>query len=123
MSQQTIVQEGAFDSTVREQINDNFTELYGSALAVDAIVGPSSSTDGDVVVFDGATGKLAQDTGLVAADIVTGPASVTDGKVAVFSGTTGKLIAADADGVSVGPFTTITSITVVNGLVTDLQGS
>lgn len=30
MSQQHIVQEGAFDSTVRQQIEDNFTELYGT---------------------------------------------------------------------------------------------
>lgn len=54
---------------------------------------------------------------------VVGPSSVTSGKVAVFSGTTGKLIAANSSGATAGPFTTITAIQVVNGLVTSLTGS
>ncbi len=54
--------------------------------------GPASSTDGDVVVFNGATGKLGKDTSLVASSLVVGPASVANGDVAVYDGTTGKLI-------------------------------
>lgn len=31
MTQQTIRNEGAFDLTIRKQVNDNFDELYGSS--------------------------------------------------------------------------------------------
>lgn len=31
MTQETIINEGAFEQTIRTQINNNFTELYGSA--------------------------------------------------------------------------------------------
>lgn len=31
MTQQTIQNEGAFDLTIRKQVNDNFDELYGSS--------------------------------------------------------------------------------------------
>lgn len=123
MAQQTITEVGAFTNDAAKQINDNFTEVYNFTPSADAVLGPASAVDGDVVVYDGTTGKLVQDTSLVAADVVTGPASVTANKVVLFNGTTGKLIKADSAGVSAGPFTSITSITVVDGLVTDLQGS
>lgn len=54
---------------------------------------------------------------------VTGPATSTDGAVVLWDGTTGTKIKDGPVGVSVGPFTAITSITVVNGVITDLQGS
>jgi hypothetical protein len=53
------------------------------------VVGPDSSTDGGVVVFDGTTGKVLKDAGFVPVD---GPDSSTDGGVVIFDGTTGKVI-------------------------------
>lgn len=97
--------------------------LSGGAAPVGNVVGPASATDGAVALFDGTTGLLLKDGVTLGADIVTGPASVTAGKVAVFSGMTGKVVAANATGVTVGPFTVITGIQVVNGLVTALTGS
>jgi hypothetical protein len=87
------------------------------------VSGPSSATSGDLPAFGDATGTALVDSGVLAASVVVGPASVAANKVALFSGTTGKLLKADAAGVSAGPFTTITSITVVNGLITALTGS
>ena len=57
------------------------------------VVGPASSTDGDIALFDGTTGKLLQDGGKLGSNLVTGPASATSGDIATFSGTSGKIIA------------------------------
>lgn len=35
------------------------------------VVGPAGATDGDIVLFDGATGKLIKDSGVNISDIVT----------------------------------------------------
>lgn len=86
------------------------------------VVGPASATDGALALYDGTTGKLVKDGVTLGSTVVVGPASVTDGAAALFDGTTGKLLKAAA-GISAGPFTAITSITVVNGIVTDLQGT
>ena len=123
MAKQTITDEGAFTKGTKTKINANFTELYATPPNANGIVGPASATDGGIVTFDGTTGKLAKDSTVTSATVVVGPASVTSGKVAVFSGTTGKLIAANSTGATAGPFTTITAIQVVNGLVTTLTGS
>jgi hypothetical protein len=56
------------------------------------VVGPASSTTGRVATFNGTTGKLIQDGGVLLSNLVTGPASSTTGRVATFNGTTGKLI-------------------------------
>lgn len=56
------------------------------------VVGPIGAVDGDVVVYNGPTGKLVKDTGLSSAQVVRGPASVVDSNIAVFSGTTGKVL-------------------------------
>lgn len=55
-------------------------------------VGPGSSVSGNIVSFNGTTGKLGQDSGVAAASVVVGPASVTTNRIATFNGTTGKLI-------------------------------
>ena len=57
------------------------------------VTGPTSSTNGDLVAFNGTGGNLVEDTGIPAANVVQGPSVAVDGDVAVFSGTTGKLIA------------------------------
>lgn len=36
------------------------------------VVGPASSTDGDIVLFDGATGKLLKDSGIASVDVAVG---------------------------------------------------
>ncbi len=123
MARQEVKDEGAFTKRNKKACNDNFTALYASGLAAGAIIGPASSTDGGIVTYDGTTGLLAKDSTVTSASVVVGPASVTSGKVAVFSGTTGKLLAANSTGATAGPFTTITAIQVVNGLVTTLTGS
>ncbi len=123
MARQEIKDEGSFTKRNKKAINDNFTALYNSGLAAGAIIGPASSTSGGIVTYDGTTGLLAQDSAVLTSTVVVGPASVTSGKVAVFSGTTGKLLAANSTGATAGPFTTISGITVVNGLVTALTGS
>lgn len=56
------------------------------------VVGPASATSGDVVSFNGTTGKLVQDSGKLAANLVTGPASATASRLCSFNGTTGKII-------------------------------
>ena len=63
------------------------------------VVGPASSTDGNLVKFDGTTGKLIKDGGSAGTGDVVGPASSTDGAVATFDGATGKLL---KDGVTLG---------------------
>lgn len=54
--------------------------------------GPSSSTDGNLASFDGASGKVIKDSGVAASSVVVGPSSATDGNVATFDGATGKKI-------------------------------
>lgn len=63
----------------------------------DLVEGPASATDGNLVVFDGATGKLVKDGGAPAGGgDVTGPASANDTEICVFDSTTGKLIKASS---------------------------
>jgi len=54
--------------------------------------GPISSTDGAVVLFDGATGRALKSGVKFERDLVTGPASSTDGFIPVFDGATGKAL-------------------------------
>ena len=43
--------------------------------------------------LSGTTGKVTNDSGVVAANVVTGPASSVLNRIAVFAGTTSKMIA------------------------------
>lgn len=63
-----------------------------SSVGTGDFVGPGSSVSGNIVSFNGTTGKLGQDSGVAAASVVVGPASVVTARIATFSGTTGKLI-------------------------------
>ena len=126
------VQASVYVGTTLTGDGSSASPLEAVATGTGDVVGPASAVDGTVAAFDGATGKLIADSGVAAADLVVtsdlddlvvGPASVTAGKVAIFDGTTGKLIEADAAGATAGPFTVITSIEVVNGLVVTLTGS
>jgi hypothetical protein len=64
----------------------SFATPPGGGAGSGDVVGPSSSADGHLAVFDGLTGKLIKDGGAVPAGggDVYGAASVTDGHLAVF---------------------------------------
>jgi hypothetical protein len=118
--------------------------------AASVVVGPSSAVSGTLASYSGTTGKLVADSGKVAANVVTGPASATDNAVARFDATTGKIVqdsavtiadttgdlvtagdvraatfhvGATAGADSGGALTSITSITVVKGIVTAITGT
>jgi hypothetical protein len=56
------------------------------------VVGPASSTAGRVATFNGTTGKLIQDGGVLLSNLVSGPASAVTTRLAAFNGTSGKLL-------------------------------
>jgi hypothetical protein len=56
------------------------------------VVGPASSTNGAVAVYNGTTGKLLQNGTKLEADLVTGPAASVDSEFAIYNSTTGKII-------------------------------
>ena len=64
-----------------------------------AVVGPSSSTDGQIAIFDGVTGKVIKDSGFTIATSVPENAVFTDTTYEVFDTTTDGLVpAADGSG-------------------------
>lgn len=56
------------------------------------VVGPGSAVAGQLASFDGVTGKLLQDSGVVAAEVAIGAASATNNNVVTFSGAGGKAL-------------------------------
>lgn len=72
------------------------TKVNKLLLEEEPVYGPSSSADNTVAIFDGTTGKLVKDSGILIEDIgsgdVVGPSSSTADAVALWSGTTGKLL-------------------------------
>lgn len=56
------------------------------------VVGPGSSTNGNLAVFDGISGKLLKDGGAKPTGDVVGPAGAVSGNVVLFDGATGKLV-------------------------------
>ena len=56
------------------------------------IKGPDTSIDGGIAVFDGTDGKVLKDAGFKPEQFIVGPESSIDGGIAVFDGTTGKLV-------------------------------
>jgi hypothetical protein len=69
--------------------------LSGTGTACGAgggISGPGSSTNGDIVSWNGTAGTTVADSGVLASSVVVGPASAGSGNAATFNGTTGKLI-------------------------------
>jgi hypothetical protein len=132
MARQTITQQGAFTGETLSKVNANFTELYGTP------AGGSALTSAHLLV--GNASNVATDTA-VTGDVTITNAGVTAIKASVslttpvLGAATGTSINLSGDcraatyhagataGVSAGPFTTITGITVVNGIVTALTGS
>lgn len=68
--------------------------IYWNAIQANmgAVIGPASSTDGHLVLFDGPSGKSVKDGGAVPTGNVVGPSSAVDGHIAAFDTTTGKLL-------------------------------
>ena len=66
----------------------------GQSVGTGDVTGPASSTSGNLVTFNGTTGKIIQDSGITIASLgdVDGPASAASGNIASYSGTTGKII-------------------------------
>jgi len=58
------------------------------------VIGPATSTDFNIALFDGNTGKIIKDSGVNISELgdVIGPDSAVDNQVALYNGTTGKLI-------------------------------
>ena len=65
---------------------------WAANAATGDVVGPASATTGRIASYNGTTGKLIQDSGVLASAVVVGPASATDHRLAVYDGTTGKLL-------------------------------
>jgi hypothetical protein len=59
------------------------------------IMGPDVSINGDIPIFDGITGKVIKDSGFTPEQFTIGPESSTSGNVAIFDGTTGKALKDD----------------------------
>lgn len=120
MAQKKLVQEGAFDSTVRKQIDDNFTELYGTAVG-------GALTSAHLLI--GNASNLATDTA------VTGDVAFTNaGVTSIAAGiTTAKLTAGVAAGYVVArgitaldgsnPTTIVTGLTTITGFAVCLNRS
>lgn len=70
--------------------------LYGFSSAVGAnVIGPASSTVGDVTAFNSTTGTLLQDTGIASSSLLTNTAAATAAHIPVWSSsisTGGKLV-------------------------------
>lgn len=82
--------------SVRVNAGETALEFFTLSVTGD-VVGPGSSTDSAIALFDGATGKLIKDSGTTLGDLagggdVTGPGSATDSAIALFDGATGKLL-------------------------------
>jgi hypothetical protein len=79
------------DMYIRFSTNDG--RSWGEPLLISnlagSVIGPESSVDGNIAVFDGATGKVIKDAGF---EPIKGPESSVDGNIAVFDGATGKVI-------------------------------
>lgn len=65
---------------------------WSSAPGSGDVVGPASSTNGYVALWDGTTGKLLKNSTLDPSTIVIGPASAVNNRVVFFDSTSGKLI-------------------------------
>lgn len=65
---------------------------WSSAPGSGDVSGPASSTDNEIAIFNGTTGKIIKNSSILVTNVVIGPASATDGYVPLFDGTTGKLL-------------------------------
>lgn len=69
--------------------NGQTVQIPETALGVQ---GPGSATTGDLPSFNGTSGRILQDSGVLGSTVVVGPSSATASHLAAFNGATGKLI-------------------------------
>jgi hypothetical protein len=94
------------------QAVSNVTTL--NTKTVSSIVeGPASSTSGNLASFNGTTGKVVQDAGLLTTNIVTSTSTPTANQVATFTGT-GKAIQNVTVTITAGAITNVTSINTID---------
>lgn len=130
MAQQTITQEGALTHDTAIALNDNFTELYattagGTLTSAHLLVGNASNvaTDtaitGDVTIDNTGVTAIKSSVTLTTPDIgaATGTSVVLSGDCKAATYHVGSTAGASGTG------TTITAITVVNGIVTAITVS
>lgn len=130
MSQQILDQQGAFTGESLEKVNDNFTELYGSApvgslTSAHLLVGNASNvaTDtaitGDVTITNAGVTAIKSSVSLTTPVIgaATGTSLALSGDCKAATYHVGSTAGASGTG------TTITAITVVNGIVTAITVS
>lgn len=68
-----------------------------------AVTGPAAAIDGRIATYNGTTGKIIKDSGILAASLVAGPAAApTDAHVVLFDGVTGRLVKDGGKGVPAG---------------------
>jgi hypothetical protein len=73
-------------------VNPFTGQLDADSTSSGTVIGPGSSTVGDIAVFSNTTGNGIADSGILASSVVVGPASSTNNNFPSFNGTTGKLI-------------------------------
>jgi hypothetical protein len=87
---------GAVDQVLGKLANEDYAVGWVNAGTggggTGDVVGPPSSTVGNVVAWNNTTGDLVANSTKVAADLVTNAAGATDNSIARFDLTTGKLI-------------------------------
>ncbi len=66
--------------------------IVGDVAGTGDVVGPASSANNHVALFNGTTGKLLKDGGALPTGDVVGPAGATNNRFAAFDGVTGKLL-------------------------------
>lgn len=88
----------------------NGTTLNGRNIS-DFVTGPASAVSGNIATYNGATGKLIQDSGVLVTNIVTSTSTPSANQVATFTGT-GKAIQNVTVTISGGA---ISNVTTING--------
>ncbi len=121
MAVTTVVKQGAFTADIAKQINDNFASLSGTSAG-------GALTDGHILV--GSALGVSTDVAMSgdATMVNTGAVTIKQALTLASLTASGDVAAATfhagaTAGLSAGPFTTITAIRSVAGLVTVLTGS
>ncbi|RLA61527.1 MAG: hypothetical protein DRQ89_11195, partial [Epsilonproteobacteria bacterium] len=75
-------------------MTDGLGSVNWESISAGDVIGPATSTDFNIALFDGGTGKVIKDSGVDISDLgdVNGPDLTEDNQVALFDGTTGKII-------------------------------
>lgn len=84
-------------------------------------VGPGTSVAGNIVSFTNTDGRTLADSGVAAASVVVGPAGATANAPAIWDGASGKLLKDGPTPAADGTYSPVTSITIVNGIITAIS--